>query len=61
MLLFGSIDIETFTGGGYLAIVREHWWWWIVYAIAAVNRILAPGRAAHEQRGASDVTGPTTS
>ncbi|HRV68632.1 MAG TPA: DUF4203 domain-containing protein [Marmoricola sp.] len=50
MLLFGSIDIETFTGGGYLAIVREHWWWWIVYAIAAVLGILAQGRAAHEQR-----------
>lgn len=50
MLLVGAVDSDTFTEGGFLAMVREDWWWWLVYLVVAILGILAQGRAADAHR-----------
>lgn len=50
MLLVGAVDSDTFTDGGFLAMVREDWWWWLVYAALAIVGLVAQSRAASAHR-----------
>jgi hypothetical protein len=46
MLIFGAMDAETFTQGGFVAQVRDDWWWYLTYLALAIMGVLTQSRAA---------------
>lgn len=60
MLMFGSIDTDTFTNGHFVTLVRDDWWWYLIYLVLAIVGLVAQSRSVasvrytmREQWGAS--------
>ncbi len=50
MLLFGAIDSDTFTSGGFVGLVRDDWWWYLLYLVLAIVGVITQSRNADAAR-----------